>query len=1171
MNCPHCQFDNPANATRCGQCHVLLADVEQTISDGAASPAQGVAHLAAGVSSGALQVGTVLGNRYEILALLGEGGMGAVYKATDRELDRPVALKVIRPELASNPEILQRFKQELIFARKVTHKNVNRIFDLGEADGIKFITMEFVEGHDLKALLRQRGKFPVDEAVEFIRQICRALAAAHSEGIVHRDLKPHNILVDKQGKVLVTDFGLAHSVEMSGLTHTGALLGTPEYMSPEQAKGEKADERSDLFSLGLIFYELLTGSLPFKADSAYATLLKRTREVPAPLSKRDASIPQFMSDVVAKCLQIDPQRRYQKAIEILQDLEARQRLRMPSTVGRLASRLGSTSKRARLIFAIAAVLVAVGLATMRMLWRPASGPAKATVSLAIVPFQNVSADPSLDWLGPGLAEMLTTDVGQSPELRTVSSERLHQILRDLRIAPASSLDTPTLERIAEFSNADVVVWGKYAKLGDQIRIDASLHDLKSHAVIPLKADVSSESLLLEGISSLAKSIRDNLALSSEAREKMRATSFRPSTASLEALRDYNEGLTLAREGRHLEAAKKFESSISADPQFALAHVRLSQTYATLGYSERAEDYAQQAVDLSGNLPVQEKELIEAQHARTLNDLDRAIEAYQHLAESMPSDSQVLFELAALYEAKGELDKARELYTKILASDPKHLDALMAVARVERQSRNYESSLDYLNRALTLAVQVDNQESKARILQSMGINYKWLHKLDEALRYFQEALSIEEKIGDQRGMAATLDQIAQVYDRLGKPDLAKENYLRAVSVEREIGDKRGEAGTLLNLGTFYYARGRYDEALDSTKEALQLYTELGDQNRQALALNNIGAYNVAKGQLNDGILYYQRALQLRERLKIPGELAETHYSLADAYAQSGRYDEALDGYLRALELWRSIGSKEGVAVASNGMGTLFTYQGRFGAALSAQEEALAAIRELQQRDFWLGEILAGYGQALTLVGRTQEAEKPLQEALAVARELGNDPLVAKVLNYQGDRYFYAGDSKTARTLYQQAERVASPSQDRQAILLTKLNLAKVAAGEGRGQASHNTLRSLSREADELGLKYFSVECSLYAGEALFTGKQHVQARRELESTLRNSEKLHLRALQAKTHFLLAKVLLASGDGTAASRHSEKARQLLEEMRKEAGTDTLLRRADLKPLQARTPGA
>ncbi len=1172
MICPQCLFANPTGAEKCGQCGAPLKGAQVTLSDSGPAQSQ-ISAVSVGAVGASLQPGALLGKRYEILALLGEGGMGAVFKANDRELDRVVALKVIRPELAGHSDILQRFKQELILARKVTHKNVNRIFDLGEADGVKFITMEFVDGHDLKSLLRQRGKFPPEEAAEIVRQICRALTAAHGEGITHRDLKPHNILVDKQGKVLVTDFGLAHSLEMSGLTQSGALLGTPEYMSPEQAKGEKVDHRSDLFSLGVIFYELLTGQTPYKADSAYATLLKRTQEASTPPAKLDRSIPKYLSDVVVKCLQIDPQRRYQNAVEILQDLEARQASRALPAAGAWTQRLRAlTQTRRRLaVLAAAVVLVLGGLVTLRMtVWRPTAGPAGPALSLAIVPFENVSGDPSLDWLGPGLADMLATDIGQSAELRTVSSDRLHQILRDLRLSPAS-LDTPTLQRIAEFSNADVVVWGKYVQLGEQIRIDASLHDLKRGQVIPLKAETVSKSELLEAVNSLAKSIRDNLAVSSDAREKLRATSFRPSTSSLEALQYYNESLTLAREGRHLEAVKKLESSIGADPKFALAYVKLSQTYATLGYGEQAERYARQAQDLGGELTPQERELVEAQHARAVNDLDKAIGAYQHLAESMPSDPQILFELAGIYEAKGSLDDARKYYAKILASDPKHLDALLAIARVEHQSRNYQASLEYLNRALSLAVQVDNQESKARILHSIGINYKWLNKLEDALRYFQDSLAIEESIGDKRGMAATLDQIAQVQDLMGKPELAKENYLKATKIEREIGDKKGLAGSLLNLGTFYYARGRYDNALESTKEAFQLYTELGDENRQALCLSNIGAYYVAQGQFGDGITYYQRALQLRERLKIPGEMAETLYNLADAYAQSARYDEALDHYMRALELWRSVGNKEGVAVASNGMGTLFTYQGRFGAALSAQEEALKTIRELQQRNFWLGEILAGYGNALSLVGRSGDAEKPLEEALALARELGNEPLVAKVLNYQGDRYFYAGDSKAARALYDQALQMAARTQDRQVTLLSKLNRAKLGVKEEQRQAAYNSLKSLGRDADGLGLKYLSVECSLYMGEALLTDKKYARARGELDLTLRNSEKLNLRALQARAHFLLAKALAAGGDESAAARHSQKARELLEEMRKEAGTDTLLQRSDLKPIHAETAGA
>ena len=219
--------------------------------------------------------------------------MGAVYQARDQELDRIIALKVIRPELAANPSILARFKQELILSRNVTHKNVVRIFDLGEAEGTKFITMEYVEGEDLRGILRRKGKFHSKEAVVVIQQICRALEAAHAEGVIHRDLKPQNVMRDPQGRVVVMDFGLARSLESEGMTQTGALVGTLEYMSPEQALGGSLDQRSDLFAVGLIFYELLTGKAPYKADTAIASLMKRTHERAIPASDVDASVAGF--------------------------------------------------------------------------------------------------------------------------------------------------------------------------------------------------------------------------------------------------------------------------------------------------------------------------------------------------------------------------------------------------------------------------------------------------------------------------------------------------------------------------------------------------------------------------------------------------------------------------------------------------------------------------------------------------------------------------------------------------------------------------------------------------------------------------------------------------------------------------------------------------------------
>src|ERR1700680_2255974 len=345
MQCPLCQADNPPSADHCTKCSTPLPLTDMTI----AGTSMGTAVVGTqawsvavtprpsseAAAKGQLEPGTLLAERFEILQLLGQGGMGAVYKARDTELERLVALKLIRPELASNPEILRRFKQELILAPRVTHRNVIRIFDLGQATGFKFITMEFVEGRDLRAVLRERGKISPEETVGIIAQVCRALESAHAAGVVHRDLKPQNIMLDGKDRVYVMDFGIAHSLETPGMTQTGALMGTPEYMSPEQAKGMKVDPRSDLFALGIIFYEMLTGISPYKAETALATLLKRTQERPQPPAEVDPAIPKAISDVVMKCLEIDRDHRFSSAREILEDLGQE----APTSVRTIASTL----------------------------------------------------------------------------------------------------------------------------------------------------------------------------------------------------------------------------------------------------------------------------------------------------------------------------------------------------------------------------------------------------------------------------------------------------------------------------------------------------------------------------------------------------------------------------------------------------------------------------------------------------------------------------------------------------------------------------------------------------------------------------------------------------------------------------------------------------------------
>jgi eukaryotic-like serine/threonine-protein kinase len=1123
-----------------------------------------------------LPPGTVLGQRYQIVTMLGEGGMGAVYKATDRELNRPVALKVIRPELARTKSIIERFKQELLLARQVTHKNVIRIYDLGQAEGMKFITMEYIEGEDLRTLLLKKNKLAPEEAVDIIQQVCRALDAAHSVGVIHRDLKPQNIMRDKSGRILVMDFGLARTLDGSGMTQTGALVGTMDYMSPEQALAEDLDRRSDLFTAGMIFYELLCGKIPFKAESALASLIKRTQERAIPVSDHDSSIPAELAAIVSKCLERDRNLRYQSAAEILADLETWEGSRAAATLGfqpvvkpwgqTLSWPLITTAVRKKWIPAGVAliVLVTAGLVARERFFshgqQAASVPA---ISLAILPFRNASGDQGLDWLGSSVAETLSTDVGQSSHLRIVSPERVNQILHDLRVSQETSIDPATAQRLSEFSNADNLVWGRYTRFGDQIRIDATIQDMKRGHTTTL-AESATESNILTAMDRLAGDIRSNLVLSPSTIKELQAQSLKPSTQSAEAMRDYDDGLQLARRGSFLDAAKRFEASTKTDPQFALAYSELAKTYAKLGEDNDAEQASRKAVELSDQLPAQEKYLIQASHEQIQRDYPKAIEAYGNLVKAAPDNADLRLELAGLYENSSAYDEARNEYGKVLALDPKRVEALLGMGRVEFDSGAWQNALEYFTRAQPLAVEFGNDEERAEILQGMGATYAALNKHEDALRDLRDSLEIKRRLGLKKGMAMSLDTMASSEDVLGKPDQALKDYKEALALWQGLGDKAGTGDILNDLAQFYVDHGDYDQALKLFKESLQAEVDVGNQSNQGLVLNNIGNAYFYKADYQNARTYYEQALEVREKLKVSGTTADTLHNLGDTSSRMGQYDVAIEHYLRAIDLRRSTGDKRGAALESSWLGVLFGYQGRYGAALSSEEEALKTFRELEERGFWLAEILGFEGSALAQVGRGDDAEKSLEEAMTVAHELKNQAKTAEILGYQGDNAFYRGDNRAAAALYDEALKTASHTSNLDLTLVAKFNVAKAAVRQGRFQSAASSLSKLSEEADGMGLKYVSAECSIYGAEALMNLKSYEPAKKELESALSRTEKLGMRVLLAQSHYLLARDLELAGKAADAPEHFTEARKILDDIQKEAKTDSIVKRSDLNPI-------
>jgi tetratricopeptide (TPR) repeat protein/predicted Ser/Thr protein kinase len=1116
---------------------------------------------------GLLEAGRVLAQRYEILKTLGVGGMGAVYKAKDRELDRMVALKVIRPDLARNASIVDRFKQELRLSHQVTHKNVIRIYDLGEGEGVKFITMEFIEGQDLRSLIQEKKKFPPEESVEIMRQVCQALEAAHSVGVIHRDLKPQNIMRDTAGRILVMDFGLARTIEGDGMTQTGALVGTMDYMSPEQALGKELDQRSDIFALGLIFYELLTGKMPFKADSVLASLIKRTQERAAPVSSHDAEIPPALSGIVSKCLENDTSLRYQKTSEVLQDLEVWQGKRSAATLGFNANvgPWGKTGHVPLIAGMVTVVVLAIsGFLLRHKLFGPdtaklASGPA---ISLAVMPFHNASGDPRVDWLGSSLSDMLSTDIGQSARLRMVSPDRLQQVLHDLHISSQSQVDVATLRRLAEFTNADTVVFGQYVKTGDAIRIDTTVLDLQHDSSSTLRTEVPNEKDLLGGVDKLANDVRQRLAATPEILKELQAHALRPSTTSIQALRDYDDGLQLARQGKNLDAVKQFEAATTEDPNFALAFSKLGETYSSLGYDDQAEKASRRAVELSDSLPAPEKYLIEANHYRVTNDTQKAIAAYENLAKVNLGDADVQFALAGLYEQASNFDEAKKHLATVLSHDPKNVDALLASGRVEIKASNPQGGLDFLTRALNLAIQLDNQQQKATILQANGIAYSMLDKPADALRNYQESLAIKKLIGDKRGIAASLEEIASIQDSTGHPDAAIASYKESLAVRREIGDKEGIGNTLIDTGSFYHDHGKPEDALKFYNEALQIERDLGNESNQALCLNNIGTIRLDKGEYQDALTYLEQGYQLREKLKVPEDMAQSLHNLAETNTKLGQYDAALSQYLKAIEIRRGMNDQRGVALESESMANIFAAQGRYAAALSSMQDAVKIFQQIKERTSFTVEITGGWGDLLAQVGRGDEGRASIAEALSTAQEIKNDSTASLATNWTGDESFYKGDYNSAREQYDHALQLATKASAQERVLLSKVNKAKTDVSQGHGASAITALKKLEQDADTLGLKSLSVESSVYLGAAMGAAKDPRGGHQELDRALAKAEKLGLRVLQAKAHYFLASLLTQSGNVKEATPHYREVVRILESISKEDGSARVLERADLQ---------
>ncbi len=595
MKCPKCNSDNADTQQFCGECGAKLVPAKDIP---ASSTKSLVTHRVE------LTTGSVFAGRYKIVEELGKGGMGKVYKAIDKQLNEEVALKLIKPEIASDKKTIKRFSNELRLSRKISHRNVGRMYELMEEKGALFITMEYVPGQDLKGLIGQTGKFAIGTTISIAKQVCEGLAEAHRLGVIHRDLKPNNIMIDKGGNARIMDFGIARSLTGKSLTRAGAMIGTPEYMSPEQAEAEEVDHRSDIYSLGVILYEMVTGRLPFEGETPLSIAMKHKGETPTDPKELNPQIPGDLSLLILKCMEKDKENRYQDAEELcleLTDIE----MGIP-TLERVALRKKPlTSKEItvtlslRKFFIPALIIVALVIAGVSIRrFFPSKVPSD-TPSIAVLPFEDFSPGKDQEYFCEGLKESIIHALKQARNLRVPATTSLFKGKeRDYR-------------EIGRKLKVRTVLDGSVQKVEDKVRIIAKLIDIADESIIWTDQFDPEQEDIFSILDKISMTIVDELEVNLLGEEKTKIV--KRYTEDPEAWDLYSWGRHFwnkRTEGGFRTAINYFELAIEQDQSYALAHAGLADCYNLLGhfgYLEpreafpKAKEEAQKALRIDNTL------------------------------------------------------------------------------------------------------------------------------------------------------------------------------------------------------------------------------------------------------------------------------------------------------------------------------------------------------------------------------------------------------------------------------------------------------------------------------------------------------------------------------------------------------------------------------------------
>ena len=990
--------------------------------------------------------------------------------------------------------------------------------------------MELLEGESLSERLRRTGAMDAETALPIVRQVAAGLDAAHRAGVIHRDFKSGNVLLVPEGRgvrAVVTDFGLARQVEtvsdpaitMSG----GGLVGSPAYMAPEQVEGLELTREADIYALGVVLYELRTGTLPFTGATPMSVAVKRLKEPPPPPSAANPAIEPAWERTILRCLAREPGKRFGSAEEVVAALEGR-------TPG--AGEAAPRPARGRRAWAgVVALLAALGLIGA-VIWRarseaPASDPAAAVAEptpraatpaaamarrpvIAVLGFRNSSGREDAAWLSTALGEMLATELAAGERVRTVPGEVVARAELSLGLVPSDSLAADTLQRLRGQLGVDYVVVGSYATLGEgsarQIRLDVRLQEAVRGEIVSAVAETGGESALFELVGRAGGTLRDRLGIGSVApAETERVRSTLPADPTVARL--YAEGLERLRAGDPLAARERLLETVARDPSFALGHAALAESWGALGYDGKAREAAARAAALAGDLPREARLLIEGRQAEATRDWLRAVDTYGALYGFYPDNAEYGLRLARAQSNGGRgADVLRTLEAirsqSPAAGDDPRIGLLEAVSSstLGDYRRGQQAAADAGERAAAIGARL--LVTDCRIQE--GWAWMRLGEPARAVPLFEEALRTSEALGQRSGAARARMLLGRAASDQGDFAAAQHRFDEALASFRETGDQRYTASTLNDLGNLLYDQGRLDEARRHYEQSATIYRETGNTQGLAGSAGNIANILDNQGDLEGARRLHEEAIALFREAGDKGGVARSTFNLGLILVAQGRLGEAQQRFEDALASHTESGYKRGIAFTKSSLGELALARGDLALARRDQEASLVLREELGEKvnaelsRSLLGKIVLEAGQPVEAESIARQAVRALAAQQQEEHEGYATALLARALLAQGK----TGEALAAA---QRAMELAATSQRRELRIIAALALARAEGTSGAADAAQRRAEEALAEARRYGLVPQQLEARLVGADLALRRARTPAARAEALEQARTLER------------------------------------------------------------------